>query len=160
MNETKDIIFIAEKEQKKLRRISIWDREIFYDFLYSLSFCLHACAFLRLENHVQKDKICEVWFRGDRTLGLILPTCLLKAFTLSDPKSAKRQSNHKCHLALLGSLPAKAAHNDKMLVKLNPVRLNFGILSRVDTSNLHMDSKDSIAFAKNLRWLLQSVSRI
>ncbi len=48
--------------------------------------------------------------------GSISPTCVYEAFTREDPKCAKRQSNHHCLFALLGSPRGKAAH--KTLVKL------------------------------------------
>jgi len=58
--------------------------------------------------------------RGFEDLESILPTCLRKAFTYEDPKSAKRQSSHQCLFALLGSMHAKAAR--KMLVKSSSER--------------------------------------
>ncbi len=51
-------------------------------------------------------------------LGFISPTCLCTAFTSTDPQSAKRQSSHQCHFALLGSAHVKSAR--KMLVKSTP----------------------------------------
>jgi len=53
--------------------------------------------------------------------GLISPTCLCKAFTQEDHKSARRQSSHQCLFALLESSCTKTVH--KMLVKSTPTCL-------------------------------------
>ncbi len=47
--------------------------------------------------------------KKNRDKGLISPTCLCAAFTLADPKSAKRQSSHQCLFSLLGTEGTKAA---------------------------------------------------
>jgi len=41
--------------------------------------------------------------------GYISPSCLCAAFMCTEPKSAKRQSSHKCLFVLLGSAFEKAA---------------------------------------------------
>jgi len=48
----------------------------------------------------------------------VSPTCLQAAFTIEDPKSAKRQSRHHRLFAFLGSALVKAARNT--LVKSTP----------------------------------------
>ena len=60
---------------------------------------------VRTKTHAYKVDEIDTW-------NLVSPTCLGAAFSHKDPKIAKRQSNHQCIFANLGSMLAKAAQKN------------------------------------------------
>jgi hypothetical protein len=72
--------------------------------------------------------------------GVNFTNVLRAAFTREDPKSAKKLLNLIVFLALLGSVPVKAAH--RMLVKLNP---GFFFFSKSETNDGKRSEEDPVA---------------
>jgi len=72
---------------------------------------------------------------SNRNTGSISSMCLCNPFTLVDPKSANRQSNHHCLFAPLGSVRVKAVR--KTLVKLSNGEVKRQYWRDVEKANTH-----------------------